>query len=77
MSCLHGGKYPDELRERPARLVCAIRVADEPQQLAAGSRRLVCDQLGINGGPLHSWVKQERVDDGELPGGPAAMQPYR
>src|SRR5690625_166172 len=60
-------KYPDELRERAVRLV-RDRVADEPGLAVSRACRLVGEQLGINGDTLRNWVKQLRVDEGELPG---------
>jgi len=60
-------KYPDELRERAVRLV-RDRVASEPGLAVSRACRLVGEQLGVNGATLRNWVKQVRVDAGEVPG---------
>jgi transposase len=60
-------KYPDEMRERAARLV-RERVADTPGLSVTRACRLVGEQLGINADTLRNWVKQGRIDDGEIPG---------
>jgi len=60
-------KYPDEMRERAARLV-RDKLEDTPGLSATRGCRLVGEQLGINPDTLRNWVKQARVDAGEAPG---------
>lgn len=60
-------KYPDEMRDRAARLV-RDKIADTPGLTVTKACRLVGEQLGINPDTLRNWVKQGRIDDGELPG---------
>jgi transposase len=51
--------YPEEFRREAIRLA---KLGDKPQ------RRLARD-LGISGVTLRSWIKQEKVERGERPGG--------
>lgn len=60
-------KYPDELRERAARLV-RDKIADTPGMSVTRACRLVGEQLGIQPDTLRNWVKRDRIDDGEIPG---------
>lgn len=60
-------KYPDELRERAARLV-RDKIADTPGVSVTRACRLVGEQLGIQPDTLRNWVKRDRIDDGEIPG---------
>jgi transposase-like protein len=49
--------YPPEFR---ARAVALVRAGRPISRVAA--------ELGISEGGLHKWVRQDRVDRGELPG---------
>jgi transposase len=49
--------YPPEFR---ARAIALVRSGKQVKQTAY--------ELGISAGCLHNWVKQDRVDRGELPG---------
>lgn len=60
-------KYPDELRERAARLE-RDKIADTPGMLVTRACRLVGEQLGISPDTLRNWVKLDRIGDGEVPG---------
>ena len=60
-------RYPEEMRERAARLV-RDKLADTPGLSVTRGCRLVGEQLGINPDTLRNWVKQSRVDAGEAPG---------
>jgi len=50
-------KYPDEFRRRAVELV-----------RAGQSVAKTADDLGITQACLHGWVKQDRIDRGEIPG---------
>jgi transposase len=50
-------KYPDEFRQRAVALV-----------RAGNSVVKTADDLGITNACLYLWVKQDRIDRGELPG---------
>lgn len=49
--------YPVEFR---ARAIALVRSGKQVQQTAY--------ELGISAGCLHTWVKQDRIDRGEIPG---------
>lgn len=49
--------YPREFRERA---IALVRSGKQVKQTAY--------DLGISAGCLHEWIKQDRVDRGELPG---------
>ena len=49
--------YPPEFR---ARAVALVRSGKQVKQTAY--------ELGISAGCLHSWLKQDRIDRGEIPG---------
>lgn len=50
-------KYPDEFRQRAVALVRAGKSVVK-----------TADDLGITSACLYNWVKQDRIDRGELPG---------
>jgi len=60
-------RYPEEMRERAARLV-RDKLADTPGLSVTRACRLVGEQFGINPDTLRNWVKQARIDAGEAPG---------
>ena len=49
--------YPSEFRARAVALVRAGRPISR-----------VAVELGVSEGGLHNWVRQDRIDRGELPG---------
>jgi len=49
--------YPPEFR---ARAIALVRSGKQVQQTAY--------ELGISAGCLHGWLKQDRIDCGEIPG---------
>jgi transposase len=59
-----GRRYPPELKERALRLV--DQAAAEGERHGAVTR--VAKQLGIGPESLRQWVRQARVDRGELGG---------
>ena len=52
-------KYPDELRERAARL--AVEARRDPTS-ASGAIKRIADQLGVHPEALRTWVKQADLD---------------
>jgi transposase len=58
-------KYPDELRERAARL--AIEARKDPAGRAGAIKR-IADQLDVHPEALRGWVKQAETDAGLVPG---------
>ncbi|MGW1061177.1 transposase [Micromonospora rubida] len=58
-------KYPDELRERAARL--AVEARRDPA-CAVGAIRRIAGQFGIHPEALRTWVKKAETDAGERPG---------
>jgi transposase-like protein len=50
--------YPPEFR---ARAIALVRSGKQVKQQTAY-------ELGISAGCLHDWIKQDRIDRGELPG---------
>lgn len=53
--------YPPEFR---ARAVALVRSGKQVKQTAY--------ELGISAGCLHAWLKQDRIDRGEIPGNTTA-----
>ncbi len=51
--------YPEEFRREAIRLAL---LGDKPQ-------RQLAQDLGISDGTLRNWIKQEKADRGERPGG--------
>ena len=49
--------YPPEFR---ARAIALVRAGKQVKQTAY--------ELGISAGCLHDWIKQDRIDRGEIPG---------
>ena len=49
--------YPPEFR---ARAIALVRSGNQVKQTAY--------ELGISAGCLHDWIKQDRIDRGEIPG---------
>ncbi len=58
-------RYPDELRERAARMVFEMR---ERTGQRKGALARVGEQLGINPETLRLWVKQAQIDTGQRDG---------
>lgn len=63
-------KYPFELRERAVRMVLDALEADPAAR--RGIFRRIDDQLGVNPETLRSWVNQDQIDAGDLPGATTA-----
>jgi transposase len=59
-----GRRYPPELKERALRLVDQAAAEDERH----GAVTRVAKQLGIGPESLRQWVRQARIDRGELGG---------
>jgi transposase-like protein len=57
--------YPDEFRERAARLVREWR---EARGLTDGGLTAVAKQLDLNRETLRRWVIEEEIEDGTRPG---------
>ena len=62
-----GRKYPKELRERSLRMVTEARVEDAGLSLNQAVLR-IGPRVGVNPDTLRGWVKQARIDAGEVPG---------
>lgn len=60
-------KYPQELRERSVRLVSEARAQEPSLSLNAAVIR-VGHRVGVNPDTLRGWVKQARIDAGEVAG---------
>jgi transposase len=58
-------KYPEELRERAARL--AVEARKDPEARVGAIKR-IADQLDVHPEALRGWVKQAETDDGTRPG---------
>lgn len=57
--------YPDEFRERAARMVHQWR---EERGVTDGGTTEIARQLGINRETLRRWVIEQEVEDGDRPG---------
>ena len=62
-----GKRYPRELRERSVRLVAEARAAEPGLSLNRAVLR-IGPRVGVNPDTLRGWVKQARIDAGEVPG---------
>lgn len=60
-------KYPQELRERSVRLVREAMAEDPDLSMNAAVHR-VGTRVGVVPDTLRGWVKQARIDAGQLPG---------
>ena len=60
-------KYPQELRDRAVRLVEEARKEEPGASLSALLRR-VGHRTGVNPETLRGWVRQHRIDSGQIPG---------
>jgi len=60
-------KYPQELRERSVRLVSEAMSQETSLSLNAAVIR-VGHRVGVNPDTLRGWVKQARIDAGEVAG---------
>ena len=62
-----GRKYPKELRERSLRMVTEACAEDAGLSLNRAVLR-IGPRVGVNPDTLRGWVKQHRIDAGEIPG---------
>ncbi len=62
-----GKRYPKELRERSVRMVAEARAQDAGLSLNRAVLR-IGPRVGVNPDTLRGWVKQARIDAGEIPG---------
>jgi transposase len=62
-----GRKYPVELKERALRMVSEAR-AQDPGLSMTGAVERIGPRVGVVADTLRGWVKQARVDAGEIPG---------
>ena len=62
-----GRKYPVELKERALRMVEQARGEDPGLSMNLAVAR-IGPRVGVNSDTLRGWVKQARVDAGEVPG---------
>jgi transposase len=60
-------KYPQELRDRSIRLVREA-MKEEPDVSLNKMVIRIGQRVGVNPDTLRGWVKQARVDAGEVPG---------
>ena len=60
-------KYPEELRERPVRLVREAREQQPGLSLNAAVVR-IAPRVGVVPDTLRGWCKQRDIDDGRTPG---------
>ena len=60
-------KYPQELRDRSIRLVSEA-MAEDPQLSMNAAVKRIAERVGIIPDTLRGWVKQARVDAGQVPG---------
>ena len=66
-SCRYLRKFPQEPRERSVRLVRETMSQETPLSLNAAVIR-VGHRVGVNSDTLRGWVKQARIDAGEVAG---------
>ena len=62
-----GRRYLAELRERSLRIVTEARAEDAGLSLNQAVLR-IGPRVGVNPDTLRGWVKQQRIDAGEIPG---------
>ena len=62
-----GRKYPKELKERAVRMVREAQTEDPSLSLHQAVLR-IGPRVGVVSDTLRSWVKQARIDAGEVPG---------
>jgi transposase len=62
-----GRRYPKELRERSLRLVAEAR-AQEPEASLQQVLLRIGPRVGVAPDTLRGWVRQQRIDTGDLPG---------
>ena len=60
-------KYPQELRDRAARLV-AEAVAEDPKLSLNAATKRIGPKLGIVPDTLRAWISQAQIDAGRRPG---------
>ena len=62
-----GRRYPRELRERSVRMVAEAQ-AESPELSLNQAVLRIGPRVGVNPDTLRGWVKQARIDVGEVPG---------
>jgi transposase len=65
MESMASRKYPEEVRERAVNLVLEWRRARNRRD---GGLKEVGGQLGVHPETMRNWVRQHRIDGGQLPG---------
>ena len=60
-------KYPQEVRDRSIRLVVEA-MAEDPQLSMNAAVKRIAERVGIVPDTLRGWVKQARIDAGQVAG---------